>query len=128
MKKPQIRLVQAWITLHADEFLANWKLAIDGKSIYKIEPFFAPIQYIWIVLKSLIVEKSSRKTSTVSKLICHKSKIFANKVLNSPQNFTPVIIFFVFLPCFVSATNFRLTGFFRRNYLLIKILMQSLCD
>jgi len=38
MKKPQIRLVQAWITLHADELMANWELAVDGKSIYQIEP------------------------------------------------------------------------------------------
>ena len=38
LKKPQLRLVQAWITLHADELMANWKLAIDGKSIYKIDP------------------------------------------------------------------------------------------
>ena len=38
MKKPQIRLVQAWITLHADELMANWTLAVDGKSIYRIEP------------------------------------------------------------------------------------------
>ncbi|MDR3236426.1 MAG: DUF4160 domain-containing protein [Prevotellaceae bacterium] len=37
MKKPQIRLVQAWITLHTDE-LADWTLAVDGKNIYKIEP------------------------------------------------------------------------------------------
>ena len=38
MKKPQIRLVQAWITLHADELMANWDLAVDGKNIYQIEP------------------------------------------------------------------------------------------
>jgi hypothetical protein len=38
LKKPQIRLVQAWITLHADELMADWDLAVDGKSIYKIEP------------------------------------------------------------------------------------------
>jgi hypothetical protein len=38
MKKTQIRLFQAWITLHADELMANWTLAVDGKSIYKIEP------------------------------------------------------------------------------------------
>jgi len=38
MKKPQVRLIQAWITLHADELLANWELAVDGRSIYKIDP------------------------------------------------------------------------------------------
>ena len=38
LKKPQIRLVQAWITLHADELMANWTLAVDGKNVYKIDP------------------------------------------------------------------------------------------
>jgi len=38
MKIPQKRLIQAWITLHANELMANWKLAVDGKSIYKIDP------------------------------------------------------------------------------------------
>ena len=38
LKKPQLRLVQAWITIHADELLADWDLAVDGKSMYKIEP------------------------------------------------------------------------------------------
>ena len=38
MKKLQIRLVQAWITLHADELMANWTLAVDGKNVYKIDP------------------------------------------------------------------------------------------
>ena len=38
IKKPQIRLVQAWITLHTDELMANLALAVDGKNIYKIEP------------------------------------------------------------------------------------------
>jgi len=38
MKRPQLRLVQAWITLHADELMANWDLAVDGKSIFKGTP------------------------------------------------------------------------------------------
>jgi hypothetical protein len=38
MKKPQIRLIQAWITLHADELMANWTLAVDGKNIFRIDP------------------------------------------------------------------------------------------
>ena len=38
MKTPQIRLVQAWITLHSDELMANWTLAVDGKNVYKIDP------------------------------------------------------------------------------------------
>ena len=38
LKKPQLRLVQAWITLHADELMANWDLAVDGNNIYQIDP------------------------------------------------------------------------------------------
>jgi hypothetical protein len=38
LKPVQTKLVQAWIAIHADELLADWELAIDGKSIYKIEP------------------------------------------------------------------------------------------
>lgn len=36
--KKQKRLVQAWAELHNDELNANWKLAMSGESIYKIEP------------------------------------------------------------------------------------------
>ena len=38
LKTPQIRLVQAWITLHADELMANWELATNEKNIFKIDP------------------------------------------------------------------------------------------
>jgi len=34
----QLRLVQAWIELHRDEFLANWELATGGDHPYKIKP------------------------------------------------------------------------------------------
>jgi hypothetical protein len=34
----QTKLIQAWIAIHADELLADWELAIDGKSIYRIDP------------------------------------------------------------------------------------------
>jgi hypothetical protein len=38
LKPVQMKLVQAWIALHADELFADWTLAIDGKQVYKIEP------------------------------------------------------------------------------------------
>jgi len=38
LKTPQLRLVQAWIILHADELMANWELATSEKNIFKIEP------------------------------------------------------------------------------------------
>lgn len=32
------RLVQAWIEIHRDELLADWRLAVNGEEIFKIEP------------------------------------------------------------------------------------------
>jgi len=29
--------VQAWIEIHKDELKANWKLAIEGQNIFKID-------------------------------------------------------------------------------------------
>ena len=34
----QFKLVQAWIALHEDELIADWKLAACGTTPYKIEP------------------------------------------------------------------------------------------
>lgn len=34
----KLRLVQAWIELHSDELIANWKLVTDGELPFKIEP------------------------------------------------------------------------------------------
>lgn len=33
-----MKLVQAWIALHADELMADWVLASSGDTPYKIEP------------------------------------------------------------------------------------------
>ena len=33
-----IRLVQAWIEIHKDELLADWKLAVNGEKVFKIKP------------------------------------------------------------------------------------------
>ena len=38
MTKKQRKLVEAWIELHSDELMANWRLAQDGEQIFKIEP------------------------------------------------------------------------------------------
>ncbi len=35
--KDKLKLVQAWVEIHKDELMANWKLAIEGQSVYKIE-------------------------------------------------------------------------------------------
>ena len=34
----QLRLVQAWIEIHRDELLADWALAVEGNTPFKIEP------------------------------------------------------------------------------------------
>ncbi len=38
MPKKQVKLIAAWATLHCDELLANWELAIAEQPLYKIEP------------------------------------------------------------------------------------------
>lgn len=34
----QRKLVEAWIELHKDDLLADWKLAIAGEELFKIDP------------------------------------------------------------------------------------------
>ena len=34
----KMKLVQAWIEIHKEDLLANWKLAVAGEPIFKIEP------------------------------------------------------------------------------------------
>jgi len=36
--KKQEKLVAAWVELHRDELLANWELAINKQTLYKIDP------------------------------------------------------------------------------------------
>lgn len=38
LPRKQTRLVQAWAELHVDELKADWKLAMNGEPIYKINP------------------------------------------------------------------------------------------
>jgi len=38
LPKKQLRLVQAWIEIHKEELLANWRLAQKGEIPFKIEP------------------------------------------------------------------------------------------
>lgn len=38
LPKKQRKLVEAWIEIHRDELNANWKLAQEGETIFKIEP------------------------------------------------------------------------------------------
>ena len=38
LKANKMKLVQAWIEIHNDELLADWELAINGETIFKIDP------------------------------------------------------------------------------------------
>lgn len=38
LPRKQLRLVQAWIELRKDELAADWELAANGESPYKIDP------------------------------------------------------------------------------------------
>jgi len=33
----KLKLITAWIEIHKDELLADWKLATEGNSVFKIE-------------------------------------------------------------------------------------------
>jgi Domain of unknown function (DUF4160) len=36
--KKQLKMVQAWIAIHEDELMADWKLATQGHELFRIEP------------------------------------------------------------------------------------------
>ena len=38
LPKSKIKLVHAWIEIHQDELMADWKLAIQGEPLFKIDP------------------------------------------------------------------------------------------
>ena len=38
LRKPKLRLVQAWVELHQDELMADWTLAVNGQPVFKIDP------------------------------------------------------------------------------------------
>jgi hypothetical protein len=34
----KMKLVQAWIEIHREDLLADWKLAVSGEPVFKVEP------------------------------------------------------------------------------------------
>lgn len=38
LKSSKLRLVLAWIEIHHEELMANWKLAVEGQHVFKIDP------------------------------------------------------------------------------------------
>jgi hypothetical protein len=38
LPKQKLKLVQAWVEIHKDDLMANWKLAVSGEPVFKIDP------------------------------------------------------------------------------------------
>ncbi len=38
LPKNKLKLVQAWVEIHHDDLMADWKLAISGQPVIKIKP------------------------------------------------------------------------------------------
>jgi len=38
LKRNKLKLVEAWVEIHKDELMADWELAINGESVFKIDP------------------------------------------------------------------------------------------
>ena len=36
--KAKLKLAQAWVEIHRDELMADWKLAVEGREVFKIDP------------------------------------------------------------------------------------------
>lgn len=38
LKANKLKLVQAWIEIHQEELMADWELASNGQTVFKIDP------------------------------------------------------------------------------------------
>lgn len=38
IRATKMKLIQAWIEIHQDELMADWKLAVSGEKVFRIEP------------------------------------------------------------------------------------------
>ncbi len=38
LPKKKLKLVQAWIEIHQDDLMADWRLAVEGQQLFKIDP------------------------------------------------------------------------------------------
>jgi hypothetical protein len=38
LPQAKMKLVQAWIEIHREDLLADWKLAVAGEPVFKIDP------------------------------------------------------------------------------------------
>ena len=38
LRTSKLKLVQAWIEIHQEELIADWQLAVNGQTVFRIEP------------------------------------------------------------------------------------------
>ena len=38
LRRAKLKLVQAWVELHHEELMADWRLAVNGDPVFKIDP------------------------------------------------------------------------------------------
>lgn len=38
LKSAKLKLVQAWIEIHQEDLMADWRLALNGQAVFKIDP------------------------------------------------------------------------------------------
>ena len=38
LPRNKLKLVEAWIEIHQEELMADWKLAVEGQQLFKIAP------------------------------------------------------------------------------------------
>lgn len=38
LKSAKLKLVQAWIEIHQEDLIADWRLAVNGQAVFKIDP------------------------------------------------------------------------------------------
>jgi len=38
MPNNKLKLIKAWVEIHQEDLMADWKLAVEGQQPYKIEP------------------------------------------------------------------------------------------
>ena len=38
LRAAKLKLVHAWIEIHQEELMADWRLSVNGQSIFKIDP------------------------------------------------------------------------------------------
>ncbi|MFA9562033.1 MAG: DUF4160 domain-containing protein [Nitrospirota bacterium] len=38
LPRNKMKLVEAWIEIHQEELMADWKLAVEGQQLFKIGP------------------------------------------------------------------------------------------